>query len=403
MKFRTTIILFMIFILLLAIVLFFEFRGKGEKNVEEKLVNLSSDDVQEITFKKQKETISFKKDEKGEWFITEPLEAKADNYEVNRLAEDFSSLKIERVVEEEPEELSSYDIPQREITLQYKSLDNPIRILIGMENPLDNTFFTKREDEQRIVLIPSHLKTILDKNVFDFRQKDIFKFETDEVKNIKLRAKDTRWEAAKKGDEWFFNAPVKALAEKDKITTILNSLSNLKAKDFLSEEKNKEEIKKYGFDKAEYEIILAMPVTNKEVTFSLHKEDENTYATTSLSPKIITVESTILSDLEKKAEELREKEVVNFHTWEASKLHLKREKLDIKVLKGKDDTWHFESSENDEADGNKIRDFIRKIESLQAVEFIDPPLSLKNFGLDNPQAEITIWTKEEDAEKGKEF
>jgi len=44
------------------------------------------------------------------------------------------------------------------------------------------------------------------------------------------------------------------------------------------------------------------------------------------------------------------------------------------------------------------------MESLEADEFIDPPLSLKDYSLDNPQAEIKIWTKEDDdPEKIKEI
>jgi flagellar biosynthesis/type III secretory pathway M-ring protein FliF/YscJ len=111
MKFKTTVILFAVFLVLLAFVLFFEYKGKGEKDEEEKLLALSSDDAQKVTFKKEDETISFQKDEEGEWLITEPLEAKADKYEVDRLADDFSDLKIERVVEEEPEELAKGDKP----------------------------------------------------------------------------------------------------------------------------------------------------------------------------------------------------------------------------------------------------------------------------------------------------
>ena len=404
MKFKTTIVLFVIFLVLLAFVIFFMPKGKNEKNVEEKLAEFSSDVVQKITLKKEGETISFQKDEKEEWLIIEPLEAKADRFEVNRLAEDFSDLRIERVVEEELKDISKYGIPQKEITLWYKDKSEPLKILIGMENPLDNTFFAKREDEQRIVLIPSHLKGLLEKKVFDFRKKDILQFETDDVKNIRLRAKETKWEAKKKEDQWFFKKPVNALAEKGKIDNILYSLSNLKAKDFVSEEKNREEIKKYKLDEAEYEITLGMPLANKEVTFTLHKEEDKVYATTSLSTKIIAAEDSVLSDLEKTAEELREKEVADFYSWEAYKLHLKKGKLALKLLKDKEDKWRFESQEKDEADEGKVMSFIRKIESLEAEEFIDPPLSLKDYGLDKPQAEIKIWTKgDENEEKAKEI
>jgi uncharacterized protein YpmB len=402
MKFKTTIILFAVFLVLLAFVLFFEYKGMGEKDEEEKLLALSSDDVQKITFKRENETIVFQKDEEGEWLITEPLEAKADKYEVDRLADDFSDLRIERVLEEEPEELEKYGIPQKEISLWFKDKDKPIKILIGMENPLGNTFFAKRDDETMVVLIPSHLKSLMEKSLFDFREKNIFKFETDDVKSVKLLAKKTRWLASKKGEEWFFRNPVNALAKTSKIDDILSSLSGLKAKEFVSEEKKKDDLKKYGLDRPEYEITLGMPLENQEVTFLLHKEEDKLYATTSLSTKIVEAEDNLLSDLEKEAEELREKKVANFFSWEANRLHLKMGEIDWELVKDEEDNWHFESPLKEEADKSKIQTFIRKIESLEAAEFIDPPLNLKDYGLDNPNAEIKIWI-EEDEEKVKEI
>ncbi len=403
MKFKTTLIIFAIFIVVLVLVYFFEIKEKGEEETEEKLVDLSSDDVQKIIFKKEDSTISFEKKEE-DWLITRPLEAKADKYEVNRLADNFSELKIERVVEEMPEEkdFEKYEIPQKEITLYFKDKEAPIKILIGIENPLDNTFFAKREDEKRIVLIPSSLKSLFEKNLFDFRMKDIFKFETDEVKNVKLQAKKILWEVQKDEDEWFLKKPIHALAESSKINDILYSLSSLKAKEFISEAKKEEEIKKYRLDHPEYEISLSLPMANQEVTFFLQKQEEKLYATTSLSNKIITAEDSLLSDLEKEAEELREKEVADFYAWEANKLYLRKGEIDWTLSKDEEDKWHFESPIQEEANKSNIETFIRKIESLEAEQFIDPPLNLKDYGLDNPQAEIKIWIKE-DEEKTEEI
>jgi hypothetical protein len=270
-----------------------------------------------------------------------------------------------------------------------------------MENPLDNTFFAKREDEKRVVLIPSSLKSVMEKKLFDFRQKDIFKFETKDVKKIKLRAKETEWQALKKEEEWFFEKPVNALATKSKIDNILDSLSNLKAKEFISEQKKEEEIKKCGLEKAEYEIALSVPSANQELLFSLHKDGDKVFVTTSLSPKIVATEEQILTDLEKKAADLREKQVAAFYSWQTNKLYLRKGDITFTFFKDKDNKWHIESAAKEEADGSKIETFIRKIESLEAAEFIDPPLKLADHGLDKPQAEVKIWTKE-DEQKIKE-
>ena len=406
MKFKTTLILLAVFVALLAFVLLFEkFKGGGEKEDESKLVSLSSDDVQKITLKREGESITFEKTGEADtqaWVIVEPLEARADKYEVDRLADNFSDLRIERVVDEEPEDLEKYEIPKKEITLWFKDREKPVRILLGAENPLDNTLFAKREDEARIVLIPSYLKSTVEKSLFDFRQKDIFRFETDDVKTIKLRAKESQWEAEKKEDEWFLRRPVAALAKENKITGILNSLSGLKAKEFVSEEKNKEGAGQFGLDRPDYEVVLAMPIENQEVTFSLHKKDEKLYATSSLSSKIIEAEDSLLSELEEAVAELREKEIAHFYSWEVNRLQLKRSELDWVLVKDEDDNWNFESPVQEEADRNKVQTFIRKIESLETEEFIDPPFDLRDFRLDEPQGEVKLWVKE-DEEKVKEI
>jgi len=406
MKFKKTIILFLAFVALLVFVLLFEeFKGKGGEDEEDKLVALSSNDVQKITLKREDESITFQKsldEDTEEWIITEPLEAKADKFEVDQLAENFSNLRIERLVEEEPEDVEKYEIPKKEISLWFKDREKPLKILIGAENPLDSTFFARREDETRVVLIPSHLKSTLEKSLFEFRQKEIFRFETDDVKSIALRAKETQWEAEKKEEEWFFNKPVQALAKESKITGILNSLSGLKAKEFVSEEKEKEEINKFGFERPDYEITLILPVENQEITFFLHKQEDTLYATSSLSSKIIEAEESLLSDLEEEVGELREKEVANFYSWEVNRLRLKMGENDWELSKDEEDNWHFESPIQEEADKNKIQTFIRKIENLEAEEFIDPPLELKDYGLDNPQAEVKIWAGE-DEDKIKEI
>jgi len=404
MKPKTTLILLGVFAILLATTLLFESRSKARKETKEKsekLIDLQSADIEKITLKNESGTITFKRGDKSEWSMIEPLEAQADSYEVNRLAEDFSNLKFERVVEAEGGDPAKYEIPQKELTLWSKGQTEPVRLLIGMENPLDNTLFAKRDDDKRIVLLASYLKHNLEKKPFDFRQKDIFRFESEDVGSIKLKAKDIAWEARKRDADWFLEAPVKALAKKSRIEDVLRALSNIRAKEFVSEEKREPEIAQFGLREPEYSIALSLPAKNQEVVFSLHKQDEIVYATSSVSPKIVSAESQVLTDIEKKVEDLREKAVVVFNSWEAHKVRVKKGDFTLELSKDKDGKWLFDDAEKKEADRSRVETFIRKVESLEAMEFIDQPAELSAYGLDRPQAEVTVWTK--DGEKDREF
>jgi len=395
-KFKNTLILLGAFVLLLAA--FFFLDKKGTKDIaggaEEKLVALASADIQKITFKKENETLTFQKDDKGDWMAVEPLEVRADNFEVNQLAESFADLKVERVVEKAKADLKTYQIPQKEVALWVKGKDQPVKILIGMANPLDNSFFAQKEGDPRVVLISSSLKSTLEKKFFDFRQKDIFKYETGEVKRIKLQAKNVIWEAQKTDDGWFFEAPFKAMAKETRITTFLDTMSNLRAKEFIAENKNAEELKKFGLAAAEYKVVLSLPKTNKELAFAVHREADKTFVTTSESTKIVIPEIDPIAELEKKADDYRENKVVTFNAWQANKAVLKKGSLSLTLTKASNDKWYFDAAQKDEADGSKVEAFIRKIEGLEATEYVDGPKGLSEYGLDKPQAEIAVWTKD---------
>ncbi len=399
MRFRTTLILLAVFIVLLAAVLFFNSRAKraeAAKEKEEYLVDFEAEDILRMVLVKDGETIAFKKNDEGEWFITEPVEAPADTFEVDSLANNFSSLRFDRIVEDNPADLTTYEIPRTELALWLRGREEPLRLLFGMENPIDGSLFTKRGDETRVVLIASHLKTTLDKNVFDFREKEIFTLEMDDVMSVRLRANDLRWEAVRKDQEWFFTSPIEALASGSQIDSVLRSLSGLRAKEFLSENKKNEDIQKYGLQNPPYEVVLGMPAQSKETTFFFNNEEDASFAMTSESNKIISFEGTLLDDLVKAIDELREKKVSAFYTWEAEKINVKQGEFALTAVKEDVENakkWFLETPGHEEADGTKIEAFIRSVESLEAVTFIDSFESLAAYGLEAPDKEIRIWTK----------
>ncbi|MGD0781269.1 MAG: DUF4340 domain-containing protein [Candidatus Aminicenantales bacterium] len=395
MKIKNTLILLLVFLGLLLFVVFIEKKppDAGAKP-EEKLIAVASADVQKLALKRDAETLTFKRDDKGEWMVVEPFETKADSAEVNGLVDAFADLKIDRVVEKTGGDPKKYEIPKREVSLWIKGQDKPIRVLLGPPNKIDATVYAQKEGDPRIVLLPSTLTTPLEKKLFDFRQKDVFKFETKDVTSVSVSARGARWEAAKKDDEWMLTAPLKALAKESKMTGLLDSLSGLRAKEFTAEDKKPGDLKKAGLDKPEYTVTLKMAGANKETVFAFHKADDRTYVTTSASTKIIVPETDVLPDLEKKPADLREGKVAAFNAWQADKLVLRKGPLALTITKAANDKWYFDAAQKEEADASKVDSFVRRIEGLESTEFIDAPKSLAEFGLDKPEAEATVGTKD---------
>jgi Domain of unknown function (DUF4340) len=399
MKFKSSLILLGVAVVMLVAVLYFDAAGKKKKAAEEKtqeLISLTAADVHKLSLVRNGETLTLERDGAGPWRLTAPLQAAADETEANSAVDALASLRLERVVEKEAKDPAAYEIPKTEVSLWVKGREAPVRLLVGMENPLDRTLFAKRSDDPRIVLLPSTLKTTLDKTVFDFRQKDVFKFTAAEVREVRGETKAGSWRAARDDAGWMLKQPVVARAAKGPLDALLDSLSALRAKAFVAESKSPESLKDFGLDKPDYEVALSLPAENREVVFALHKKGESLYATTSQSTKIITFEGTLLADLDRKVEDLRDKKVAEFYSWEADRIALKRDGVEISAVKekaGDTEKWVLEGGTKTEADRAKVEDFLRKIESLEAAAFIDAPGPPAAYGLE-PGAELRIRTKD---------
>lgn len=407
MKPGRTLALLGAFLALLAAVLLFEGRGKkraAEKERASRIADVAAADVVKLSLRNAGGPLTLERDDKGDWRITEPLVAAADSYEADGLASAVSGASIERVVEAEASDPASYGIPEKEVTLWVKGRTDPVRLLVGMENPIDKTLFAMRADEKRVVLLPSSLKTSLDKTLFDLRKKDVFRFEAADVGSVRVRAGDAAWRAVRKDGQWFLESPVAALAQKSLVDALVDTLAGLRAKEFVSETKAEEDVRAQGLDTPGYEAVLSLPTENKEVVLAFAKNGDRTCAMSSLADKIVLVEGTILADLERKPGEYREKKAAVFDSWDADRVAVTSGAATVAVVKEKSgdaETWRMESGSRPEADGSKVETFIRKISGLEAAEFIDAPKVLAEYGLDQPRAEVRVRTRSYDGKVGE--
>jgi hypothetical protein len=399
MKFRTTLFLLIAFAALLVFVLVVDF--PEEKESREYLVNHPPYDVVKIEFSTGDSTLVMEKHNDEDWMITSPLNAPADKIQVETLAEDMSELTYEKVVETESSDLDKYGIPVQEIRLHYKDKPEPVTIHIGEKNPLDNTYFAKLSQESRVVLLPSRLSTTLEKGLDDFRKKDIFQFETENTGTLAVTTPEISWQAEKKSGEWFLTEPVQSLADHTGIQGILDSLAGLKAETFISEDKTEEDMRKYGLSDPPYHAALNLPAENKKVDFYLNQTDEQLYATTNESTKIITVSDTILTNLDKPVSDLREKSIADFYSWDVTRIDIESPDLSLSAVKDKEGVWHLDSPEGPEAVKQEIEDLLRKISYLEASEFIDPPWNAEEYGLTGDAQKLTITVSADEKEEAE--
>jgi hypothetical protein len=178
-------------------------------------------------------------------------------------------------------------------------------------------------------------------------------------------------------------------------------------KSIVTEEPTPADLKKYGFDRPEVTVNVLMGGQRATLLVG-GKAGSDSYAKDAGHPAIVTVEPTLIGDLEKGANEYRPKGVFEFRPYSATHVEIARggQTLVLDRVKGQGenavDSWKRTSPNPGSLDTNKVETFLGALADQSITSFTD---STAKTGLDAPimtvDAKFMDGAKEEKATFGK--
>lgn len=402
---KKNIIYFCVLILIGAF--YFLYISKIEKKKEEKKILkkkifiLPEDKISYIELKDDgKEIICVR--ENGEWKI-KPQNFEADKQEIKNLLEKILKIEKERDLGtiENPEEFGLKN-GNKKITIG--SPGAKFSLFIGDESPTESYFYATKDKKNLFLISKWDVKDILEKKVFDLRDKRIIgvEIEKEKITGIEIERGKRKYVLKKEKGYWKILKPLEDLADKSKIEDIISDLKDEKIKSFVE----KADMRKTGLAKPSAVLKIFIGNRSYSLTFGNEKDGE-IFAKNSLKPYIFTIDKKILEDIPENASELREKDVFTFNKGDVIAIEIKNKKEQFTLIK-KDDKWKIEKGKK-KISKEKVDDFIDDLLFLQIEDFLKySPSSLKKMGLENPEIKISAVLPEGKREsiyagkKGKE-
>ncbi len=334
---------------------------------------LDGDTVVELELKTSHGPVRLAKTD-DEWRLVEPLDYPADATAVKALVDAVANLDAERTLPVGEVAPSDYglDAPVLRVTL-VDSHGGRFSLAIGDETPLGSNRAVLRDTGEEIILVPSFFVASLDKDVDQWRSRDVVDLLEHDLESVEIETAEDRIKAEQSDGRWMLREPLADLADPDQMRSLISELNALRVSEFLPEDVDASEL---GLDPPAFRVFLRPRDSDETLTLELAaSEDEaGTVVCRRNGSDLFRVPSSIGIRLSKAPVLWRSDKVWPFVSWDVAKVEVSVGDDDLvfdKIEDTEGKIWRF--ADGTDADNVELN---RRISALADLEVREHDLVL---------------------------
>ncbi len=363
-------------------------KPKTESKSEEKVLSLDSNHIQSFTLKPRSGDPVGCRREGGSWTIVEPRKLPADQSGVSAFLSSLTGAAVDRVVEERPSNLKDFGLDPPGVTVEVSTDAKPqqFKLLLGDETPTGDGVYAQLGGNPRVVTLATYLKSSLQKNLFDLRDKRAVTLDVDRLQRIEVEAKGKHWTLAKNPEGvWDLVLPPPVRADRFGVDGILSQLRSASMQAVAAEEKKN--ASKYGFDSPALTVKLTAPTGSQKLV--LGKKDGERYDAMNyaLDP-IFTLNADFFTQFQKDPADLRDKDLFAFSSFEVKRVEVETPK-GRRVFEQQKDKWKQTVPSAKDENSEKMDNLLNSLRELRATSF-PKGRDLASFGLTKPAYKFQV-------------
>lgn len=369
-------------------------REPGDEKKQEKVfAGVASDKIEGLTVKSAAGDQTTIEKQGTAWQVTRPAAVPADEAEISGITSNLASVEVQSVVDEQPSDLKQYGLDPARIEVTFKFAGKDQKLLIGQKTPTGSEIYAKVPDKPRVFLVPSFLEATFNKSSFDLRDKTILKIDREKVDRMEIETADRTIKIAKQGADWRVTSPVDARADFGAVEGIIGRLNTTPMKAITAAEAT--DLKEYGLDKPAATVHVTSGSAQAGLAIGKSAGTGVVYAKDLSRPMVFTVESALLDELKKPADDFRVKDLFDARSFNTTRIEIARngQTTTFEKTKGKEE-WKQLAPAAKTAETAKIDALLTALTGARATSFADAKTAT---GLETP--EVTVSIAFEDGQK----
>jgi hypothetical protein len=368
-----------------------------------KLYTIKPEDIARIHLRYPGNEIELDREDNGAWRIAKPVSVDADQTAANNLARAIADCEVQKTVDEKPEALAPFglDNPLVIVTVTTKDGKTLPGIALGKMTPVGFSVYMKTTAKPAVMLASSAFQAGMNKTLDQLRNRDLTDFKIDDVKRFTIEhdSGDTI-EIARDGDKWKIVKPGEFPADPLAVRQYLTTLVNAKVTDFITD--TPPSVSQYGLDKPH---VAATAYTGKSgeehqsllIGFKESGEGKSGYyARRGERVPVYTVQSWLVSALDKRLLDMRDKMVMTFDPAAVATIKVDRQSRGYTLTRDAAGNWTVdENGKPSQASASFVQRYIENLRDLRGMSILaDPMPSPTLFAMDKPELTITLLDKD---------
>jgi hypothetical protein len=368
-----------------------------------KLYAVSAADIQKIELRSRYRDIVVERVKDG-WRFVKPIQGEVDRTAADSMADAVANLQFTGTLNEMPNDLAPFGLQNPAVNVILTTKDNRVlpAIMVGKDTPVGNSAYIKSEQKPGILLVANSFPSQVEKSVDDLRPRTLIGFKPDEVRGVVLSSSTgTSLELTKKNAQWTITKPRPYAADNAAVQQLLETVSNARISDFIDD--NPADLSKYGLANPSFKLVLYGGKTNDEesLLFGFKQPQPDKFGLYARRGEgndqpVITVDSYVLSGVNKNFDDLRDKTVLGLERSKVDHLIIVSPKFDETLTHAGSGKWNSISNDRTAAAEPLVVDsLLDQLHDLKATSIVEDPLTHPDrYGMVKPTITLTVYSKD---------
>ncbi|MBI2903209.1 MAG: DUF4340 domain-containing protein, partial [Candidatus Methylomirabilis oxyfera] len=238
--------------------------------------------------------ISLRSEGTDQWELVQPVKAKADGSAVRDLLWKIRNARVTKFLSSGADTTGRYGLDRPDLIVTVKEDGASKRLLLKKASDPKIGLYALAQPGEGVVIVDGRLLTDLSKSPFDLRDRSLLRFETTDVRAIRLRRNGQSLALAKEGDIWKLTIPTSADAQAAKVYDLLYALKELRYDALV--ENDGSSLARYSLERPQAEVELTMADGSRLPALLFGKaERDRLYAKVATAPAVYAIDPKFLN------------------------------------------------------------------------------------------------------------